>query len=279
MVWLGIHLFVYIAGISLVTMIWVLSGAGTVEEVREIVRGPATAQEKGFWPAYVIVTWTSLLIVHIGVVLSLGLFGRRARKRRRELAKHAGEVAAQLGLRAGGPQARRPSTPTRKWVAVMFTDVVSSTRLTEELGDDEWTRVLSRHREFVRTCFSARGGKEVGTQGDGCLARFSSPADAVSCAVDIQRQLSEVTAEAGNFPLEVRIGVHAGDAVEDTDGDLIGRVVNVAARVTSEAEPGEILVTEPVADHVDGDVKLEDRGLVMLRGVSQPRHLLAVSWG
>lgn len=280
MVGLGIHLFVYVAGISLLIVAWVLSGGGTVDDLRQIAQNPAQTSDLGFWPAWVIAGWTSLLVVHIGVVLSIGTFGRRARKRRRELAKHAGEVAAQLGLRAGGPQARtrRPSTPTRQWVAVMFTDVVSSTRLTEELGDDEWTRVLSRHREFVRTCFGARGGKEVGTQGDGCLARFSSPADAVGCAVDIQRQLGEVTAEAGNFPLEVRIGVHAGDAVEDTDGDLIGRVVNVAARVTSEAEPGEILVTEPVADHVDSDVKLEDRGLVMLRGVSQPRHLLAVSW-
>ena len=61
-------------------------------------------------------------------------------------------------------------------------------------------------------------------------------------------------------------------------GDVIGMVVNLAARVTNEAAPGEILVTEPVADHVDKDVKLEDRGLVMLRGISQPRHLLAVSW-
>jgi class 3 adenylate cyclase len=76
----------------------------------------------------------------------------------------------------------------------------------------------------------------------------------------------------------VRIGVHAGDAVDDGQGDIIGRVVNLAARVTSEAEPGQILITEPVADHVDKDTKLEDRGLVMLRGISQPRHLLAVSW-
>jgi class 3 adenylate cyclase len=160
----------------------------------------------------------------------------------------------------------------------MFTDVVDSTGLTESLGDEEWTRVLRRHREFVRSCFESRGGQEVGTQGDGCLARFSSPADAVACAVDIQRQLREVSDDAGGFPLEVRIGVHAGDAVDDGEGDIIGRVVNLAARVTREAEPGQILVTEPVADHVDKDTKLEDRGLVMLRGVTQPRHLLAVSW-
>jgi len=60
--------------------------------------------------------------------------------------------------------------------------------------------------------------------------------------------------------------------------DLIGRVVNLAARVTGEAEPGEILVTELVADYVGGRLQLEDRGLRDLRGVPQPRHLLAVDW-
>jgi class 3 adenylate cyclase len=277
MVGFGIHLFVYAAGVSLLTAIWVLSGQGTVDDVAKIIQDPTRATALGFWPAWVAVSWASAVVVHLGVVLSIGLFGRRARRQRAALAKQAVQVAAQLGNRATKAPSR-PTGPTRQWVAVMFTDVVNSTSLTESLGDDEWTRVLTRHREFVRSCFEARGGHEVGTQGDGCLARFPSPADAVGCALDIQRQLDEVTSGAGDFPLQIRIGVHAGDAVEDGEGDLIGRVVNVAARVTSEAAPGEILVTEPVADHVDSEVKLEDRGLVMLRGIAQPRHLLAVSW-
>ncbi len=76
---------------------------------------------------------------------------------------------------------------------------------------------------------------------------------------------------------EVRIGIHAGDAVHD-DGDLVGQVVNVAARVTSVAEPGQILVTEQVADRLDPGVTLHDCGLHELRGISRPRHLLAVDW-
>ena len=277
MVGFGINLFAAVAGVSLVTAAWVLSGAGTVDDINEILRDPSLATEKGFWPAWVIASWTALLIVHLGVVLSVNVFGRPGRRRRHELAKQAMQVASQLSTRTGRTEPR-PSGPTRQWVAVMFTDVVDSTTLTESLGDEEWTRVLSRHREFVRSCFRSRGGQEVGTQGDGCLARFSAPADAVACAVDIQRQLREVSVDAGGFPLEVRIGVHAGDAVDDGQGDIIGKVVNLAARVTNEAEPGQILVTEPVADHVDKDVKLEDCGLVMLRGISQPRHLLAVNW-
>ena len=277
MAWFGIHLSAYAAGVTLITAIWVMSGQGTVEDVRDVINDPTLVADRSFWPAWVIVSWTALLVAHLGIVVSVGVFGRRGRRRRAALAKQAVQVASQLSSRAGRADPR-PSGPTRQWVAVMFTDVVDSTTLTESLGDDEWARVLSRHREFVRSCFRSRGGQEVGTQGDGCLARFSAPADAVACAVDIQRQLREVNADAGGFPLEVRIGVHAGDAVDDGKGDIIGRVVNLAARVTNEAEPGQILVTEPVADHVDKDTKLEDCGLVMLRGISQPRHLLAVSW-
>ena len=158
----------------------------------------------------------------------------------------------------------------------MFTDIANSTQLTEDLGDDEWSRILSGHRELVRNLFVAHSGEVVGTQGDGCLGRFPTPAEAVLCAVEVQKEIAH-TRDDTNFPMEVRIGVHAGEAVED-DGDLVGRVVNLAARVTAETKPGEILVTEPVADYLGGQLRFEDRGLRELRGVSQPRHLLAVRW-
>lgn len=155
----------------------------------------------------------------------------------------------------------------------MFTDLAESTRLNETLGDEEWSRILQDHRTLVRRALTARAGTEVGTQGDGFLARFPTPADAVLCAVDIQRDLREV----GEAALRIRIGINAGEAVED-DGDLVGRVVNLAARVAAEARPGEILVTEPVAEYLGTRLDFEDRGVRVLKGVSQPRHLLAVVW-
>src|SRR5207244_8120990 len=79
------------------------------------------------------------------------------------------------------------------------------------------------------------------------------------------------------FVPELRVGIHAGEAVAD-DNDLVGRVINLAARVTDAAAPGEILVTEPVADHLSPGVGLMDRGLRPLKGFAQPRHLLAVAW-
>jgi class 3 adenylate cyclase len=177
----------------------------------------------------------------------------------------------------GGPAlvAARPAT-VRRYVAVMFTDIANSTQLNELLGDPEWSRVRSRHRKLLQECFAAHAGAEVGSQGDGALARFAQPIDAVSCAIDIQRRLDHQREDAGFAPT-VRIGVHAGDAVED-EGDLVGRVVNVAARVMTEAAPGEILVTESVAEHLDGRHEVEGRGLHTLKGVARPRHLLAVRW-
>lgn len=119
-------------------------------------------------------------------------------------------------------------------------------------------------------------GSEVAAAGDGFLVRFDSPADAVDCAVEIQQVLEDDRVSGGTSP-NVRIGIHAGDAF-DEGNDVLGHVVNLASRVSSAAEPDEILVTEPVADHVAASVKLDDRGLVELRGIAQARHLLAVRW-
>jgi class 3 adenylate cyclase len=76
----------------------------------------------------------------------------------------------------------------------------------------------------------------------------------------------------------VRIGIHAGQAM-GRDGDVIGQMVNVAARVADAAGPGEVLVTEPVADHTGGGVRFDDRGLQELKGVPEPRHVLALRTG
>jgi class 3 adenylate cyclase len=286
LVFFVVDLFAGAAACGLCTAIWLLTGGGTTTQLSRIANDPTLATKYGFWPVWVYVSWGAVLVVHLGVVLGVLLFGSRRRRHRKELAMKAAQAAAELAKRTAAAISEAntrhhaapspPAGPTRRWVTVMFTDLANSTRLNELLGDDEWTRVLGHHREFVRAKLDAFDGEVVGTQGDGFLARFPAPARAVDCAVGIQRELHTVAHEA-EVPLEVRIGIHAGDAVED-DGDLVGRVVNVASRVTGQAAPGEILVTEPVADNVDGDVRFDDRGLVDLRGVARARHLLAVEW-
>jgi class 3 adenylate cyclase len=289
-----IDLFVCAATSGVCVGVWLLTN-GTVDKLNKVAQDPTLWRRYDFWPVWVLLACAAVLTVHAGIVLALALFGSRAKKRRRVMAKEAHRAARELHRQAheakrarrdrrqgqaqptpAAPVAPKPSGPERKWVTVMFTDIANSTRLTESLGDDEWSRVLGAHRELVRTVFVAHGGEVVGTQGDGCLGRFPTPAEAVVCAIDVQRQMAH-TREETDFPMQVRIGIHAGEAVED-DGDLVGRVVNVAARVTGETEPGEILVTEPVADYVGGQLRFEDRGLKELRGLTQPRHVLAVKW-
>jgi class 3 adenylate cyclase len=284
-----VHLFTYVAVCGFLVCVWALT-QGSFDDLSEIARDPGRARQLDFWPIWVILGWGVAIVIHLGVVISriprfLGSHRarRRAAAQRREAARavaHVGEEVMQrsaAALRSIRPRrASRPEPPTRRWVSVMFTDIVDSTRLAETLGDQEWSEVLGRYRGLVRAAFTARGGNEVGTQGDGFLARFPSPAEAVLCAVDIQREVEHVP-ETTDFDFKVRIGVHAGEAVED-QGDLVGRVVNLASRVTGAAGPGEILVTEPVADYLGGRLQLEDRGLRELRGVEQPRHLLAVRW-
>jgi class 3 adenylate cyclase len=158
----------------------------------------------------------------------------------------------------------------------MFIDVVDSTRLTEVIGDEEWSRIRSRYRALLRSCYASHGGTEVNAQGDGFLARFGSSPDAVRCGIEVQRRLRHQREDTG-FALTVRIGLHAGEAVEET-GDLLGTAINMAARVMAEAQPAEVLITEAVADQLDGRFELEDRGLRTLKGLSRPRHLVAVHW-
>ncbi len=186
-------------------------------------------------------------------------------------------------------------TPSRTWVAVLFTDIVDSTPLNQRVGDESWARLLAAHRAMVRAAVADHGGTEVGTQGDGFLVRFATPDQAAACALDLQRRLeverrdhpaAEPGADraadrrgdaAGTPAIHVRMGLHAGEAMDDDD-DLIGRVVNLAARVTAAAEPDEILVTELFADHLSPGHPLVDRGLRTLKGFDQPRHLLALAW-
>jgi class 3 adenylate cyclase len=203
--------------------------------------------------------------------------GTRIAQQTRPDVPDGGQAGTPPAAPAAAAAAPPPAGPGRHWVAVMFTDIANSTTLAETLGDDAWGRVLSEHRTLVRDCLRRHNGTEVGTQGDGFLVRFDHPIDAVACAVSLQRRLA-AERDRGAFTPEVRVGIHAGEALAD-DNDLVGRVINLASRVTSAATPGEILVTEPVADHLGPSVAMTDRGLQPLKGFSQPRHLLSVTWG
>lgn len=244
-----IHTSVYLIVIGFLVLIWLLTSPGGY-----------------FWPIWPALGWGVAVGVHGAVSI---MAAAEIERQRRERAGRAAHTPAT-------PARARPAEPGRPWVAVMFTDIANSTTLNEALGDDEWSRFVVRHREMIRSISTAHRGSEVVTQGDGILVRFDDPASAVRAAVDIQRRIDGMRSESAIVP-RVRIGVHAGEAVE-ADGDLLGRTVNVASRVSAEAEAGEIIVTEPVADQVDAWADLDDRGVRTLRGIARPRHLFAVRW-
>jgi class 3 adenylate cyclase len=222
-----------------------------------------------FWPFFPIAGW--------GIGLGMHAVGVETAQRHKEAS------AARRLARAPQPppqpvQTNRKPELTRSRVStvVMFTDIVDSTRLTAIIGDEDWTRIRARHRELLHRCYDSHNGTEVNSHGDGFLSRFSNPADAVLCATEIQLRLLDERRELGFAP-SVRIGINAGDAV-DEGGDLLGTVVNVAARIMALADPGEIFVTETVADRLDDRFRLDDRGLRDVKGLDRSCHVLAVRW-
>lgn len=249
------HATVYALTNLFLTGTWAVTGAGD------------------FWPFFPAAGWGIGLGVHAMGVASVEQHRAERRARR---AKDGDGRRREPAARVGPPRpAALSATTAHDRVAVLFTDVVASTQLTAALGDLGWSQLRSRHRETVGRCLRAHGGAEVSIAGDGILARFADETAAVRCAVDIHRALRQQQQETGFAP-RVRTGVHAGEVVVTEGGDVLGGVVNLACRVAGEAEPDEVLVTEAVRDRLSDRFELEDRGLHHLKGITEPRHLLAV---
>src|ERR1700722_20340678 len=128
---------------------------------------------------------------------------------------------------------------TRKIAAILVSDIVGYSRLA---GTDE-DRTLSQLRglrsDLIDPAIDAHHGRIVKRTGDGSLIEFRSVVDAVGCAIEVQRGMAERTAGLpSERRIEFRVGVHLGDVVEESDGDLMGDGVNIAARLESLAEPG-----------------------------------------
>jgi class 3 adenylate cyclase len=159
---------------------------------------------------------------------------------------------------------------TRVLATVLFTDIVESTRIAEELGDRRWRELLRRHHAIVRRELKRFRGREIDTAGDGFLALFDSPAQAVRCAVAV----SDAVRELG---IEIRAGLHLGE-VELTDGKAQGVGVHIGARILAFGKPGEVLVSAPLRSTVTGsDLDFEARGRRRLKGVEGMWQLFAVA--
>jgi class 3 adenylate cyclase len=161
--------------------------------------------------------------------------------------------------------------------AILFTDIVGSTSLTQTLGDAAAMAVLRTHDDAVRDALARTGGTEVKHTGDGVMASFRSVASSVECAVLVQRSLAD-SATAATAPLSVRIGIAAGEPVTERD-DLFGTAVQLAARLCAKADPGGILVSSAVRDLALGKgFRFAPARSMRLKGFDEPVRAAAVAW-
>jgi class 3 adenylate cyclase/pimeloyl-ACP methyl ester carboxylesterase len=158
----------------------------------------------------------------------------------------------------------------RVLTTVLFTDIVDSTQLAADLGDEKWSDLLEGHHEAVRRELEIFRGHEVKTTGDGFHATFDGPARAVQCAVAIR----ESTRRLG---LNVRVGIHTGEC--EVRGDsLEGVAIHMAARVSGMAVGGDILVSRTVKDLVAGSgIEFEDFGTHKLKGIPDEHQIFKVT--
>ena len=156
----------------------------------------------------------------------------------------------------------------RVLATVLFTDIVDSTRIAADLGDQRWREVLEQHQRAVREDLYRFGGREVKSTGDGFLATFDGPARAIRCASAIL-QSSETSG------LRVRAGLHTGEC-EMMGDDIGGIAVHIAARVSAQADPQQLLVSRTVKDLVAGSgLQFTDWGIHTLKGVPETWQLYA----
>ena len=170
----------------------------------------------------------------------------------------------------------------RKIAAILVSDVVGYSRLA---GTDE-DRTLSRLRglrgDLIDPAVDAHHGRIVKRTGDGSLIEFRSVVDAVRCAVEIQHGMIERNSGLPSERcIEFRIGVHLGDVVEESDGDLMGDGVNVAARLEGVAKPGAICLSEDAYRQVKGrlDLAVSDLGPTQLKNIAEPIRVYSIEVG
>src|ERR1700690_3215655 len=170
----------------------------------------------------------------------------------------------------------------RKLAAILAADVVGYSRLA---GADE-ERTLARLRalwgDLLDPAVAAHHGRVVKRTGDGALVEFRSVVDAVRCAIEVQAGMVERNAGVPeDRRIVFRIGIHLGDVVEESDGDLMGDGVNIAARLEGIAMPGAICLSEDAYRQVKGrlDLAVTDLGPTQLKNIAEPVRAYSLQVG
>jgi adenylate cyclase len=153
-------------------------------------------------------------------------------------------------------------TETRKIAAILAADVVGFSKLAGADEDRTLARLRSLRSDLFDPTIAVHHGRVVKRTGDGALVEFRSVVEAVRCAIEVQNGMAERNAGLpSDRRIELRIGIHLGDVVEESDGDLMGDGVNIAARLEGLATPGMICLSEDAYRQVKARLDLSVRDL------------------
>jgi adenylate cyclase len=173
-------------------------------------------------------------------------------------------------------------TEKRKLAAILAADVVGFSRLTGSDEEGTLARLRTLWSDLIAPTLSVHNGRVVKRTGDGSIIEFRSVVDAVRCAIEVQNGMVERNAGVpSERRIEFRVGIHLGDVVEESDGDLMGDGVNIAARLEGIAEPGAICLSEDAYRQVRDRVKeaFVDLGEKNLKNIARPVRVYAIETG
>ena len=171
---------------------------------------------------------------------------------------------------------------TRKLAAILVSDVVGYSRLAGVDEDRTLARLRGLRSDLIDPAIAAHHGRTVKRTGDGSIVEFRSVVDAVRCAIEVQIGLIERNAGVPeDRRIEFRVGIHLGDVVEESDGDLMGDGVNIAARLEGIAKPGAICLSEDAYRQVKGrlDLAVTDLGPTELKNIAEPIRVYSLQVG
>ena len=173
-------------------------------------------------------------------------------------------------------------TETRKLAAILAADVVGYSRLASADEDRTLARLRALRSDLIDPTMAVHHGRVVKRTGDGTLVEFRSVVDAVRCAIEVQNGMVERNAGLpAERRIEFRVGIHLGDVVEESDGDLMGDGVNIASRLEGIAKPNGICLSEDAYRQVRArlDLAVNDLGLTQLKNIAEPVRVYSLEVG
>ena len=170
-------------------------------------------------------------------------------------------------------------TETRKLAAILAADVVGYSRLASADEDRTLARLRALRSDLIDPTIAVHHGRVVKRTGDGILVEFRSVVDAVRCAIEVQNGMVERNAGVpSERRIEFRVGIHLGDVVEESDGDLMGDGVNIAARLEGIAKPGAICLSEDAYRQVRTRLDLAVTDLGPIQPRTSPSRYEFICW-